>query len=77
MFTMTSHRLADFTGHPIAAHFSSKKRFGKMFLAEDLLHTVIKKVWLVSLNNDNIKEVPPIFSHHVLHAFVSEKVQAK
>lgn len=48
-----------------------------MFLAEDLLHTVIKKVWLVSLNNDNIKEVPPIFSHHVLHAFVSEKVQAK
>lgn len=44
-----------------------------MFLAEDLLDTVIKKVWLLSLNNDNIEEVPPIFSHHVLHAFVSKK----
>lgn len=48
-----------------------------MFLAEDLLHTVIKKVWLVSLNNHNIEEVPPVFSHHVLHAFVSEKFQTK
>lgn len=48
-----------------------------MFLTEDLLHTVIEKVWLVSLNNDNIEEVPPIFSYHVLHAFVSEKVRTK
>lgn len=46
----------------------------KYFCQKDLLHTVIKKVWLVSLNNDNIEEVPPIFPHHVLHAFVSEKV---
>lgn len=48
-----------------------------MLLAEDLLHTVIKKVWLLSLNNDNIEEVPPIFSHHVFHAFVSEKISEK
>lgn len=54
--------------------YNRKQRFRKMLLAEDLLHTVIKKVWLFSLNNDNIEEVPPIFSHHVFHAFVSEKI---
>ncbi len=27
----------------------------------------------VSLNNDNVKEVPPLFSNHVLHAFITEK----
>ncbi len=31
----------------------------------------------VSLNNDNVKEVPPLLSNHVLHAFITENKYRK
>lgn len=34
------------------------------------LDTVSEEVRFVCLHNDNIKEVPPVFSHHVHHSFI-------
>lgn len=34
---------------------------------------VIEKVWLVSLDDDYIKEVPPVFPNYELHASVPAK----
>lgn len=34
------------------------------------LDTISEKVRFVCLYNDNIKKVPPVFSHHVRHSFI-------
>lgn len=34
------------------------------------LDTISKEVRFVCLYNDNIKEVSPVFSHHVCHSFI-------
>lgn len=34
------------------------------------LDAISEEVWLVCLYNDNIKEVSPVFSHHVCHSFI-------
>ena len=31
---------------------------------------IIKEVWLLSLNDDHIKQVPPVFSNNIPHPFV-------
>lgn len=34
---------------------------------------IIEKVWLISLYNDHIKEIPPVLADYELHAFVPKK----
>lgn len=34
------------------------------------LDTIGEEVRFVSMHNDNIEEVPPVFSHHVCHSFI-------
>lgn len=34
---------------------------------------IVEKVWLISLYNDHIKEIPPVLANYELHAFVPKK----
>jgi len=34
---------------------------------------IIEKVWLFSLYNDHVKEIPPVLANYELHAFVPKK----
>lgn len=43
------------------------------FTGRHLPSLVIEKVWLVSLDNDNIEKLPPVFPNDVLHASVPAK----
>lgn len=34
---------------------------------------IIEEIWLISLHNDHIKEIPPVLANYEPHAFVPEK----